>query len=100
MLSEVMLTIPCLTRPDTVDALHANFIYGATASNAPIPAGYAVFDNNSNIPFGIYGTWSAAHSRSTRSSRNLVPRPDHKLVSGRTHSASRLHSQSPAADDM
>ncbi|KAI7785468.1 hypothetical protein LA080_006889 [Diaporthe eres] len=49
------------TSPDTVDALHANFVYRATASNAPVPAGYSVFDNNGNAPFGINGTWSAAH---------------------------------------
>lgn len=48
-----------------MDALHANFVYGATASSAPVPAGYSVFDNNGNVPFGIYGTWSAAHSKST-----------------------------------
>ncbi|KAL1881813.1 hypothetical protein Daus18300_000866 [Diaporthe australafricana] len=48
--------------PDTVSALHANPTYGAIASAAPIPTGYAVYDNNSNIPFAGYGTWSAAHS--------------------------------------
>lgn len=45
-----------------MDALHANPVYGATASSAPIPAGYSVFDNNGNVPFGVFGTWSAAHS--------------------------------------
>lgn len=59
-----MLTIICFHRPDTVSALHANPTYGAIASAAPIPTGYAVYDNNSNIPFGGYGTWSAAHSKS------------------------------------
>lgn len=52
-----------------MDALHANFVYGATASNAPVPAGYSVFDNNGNAPFGIFGTWSAAHSKPTAPSR-------------------------------
>lgn len=56
-----------------MDALHANGVYGATASNAAIPAGYAVYDNNSNIPFGVYGTWSAAHSKSAVFSRSLGP---------------------------
>lgn len=59
-----MLTIFFSLRPDTVDALHANGVYGATASSAPVPAGYSVFDNNGTVPFGIYGTWSAAHSKS------------------------------------
>lgn len=66
-----MLTILCSHRPDTVDALHANGVYGATASSAPIPAGYAVYDNNSNIPFGVYGTWSAAHSKFTPIPREI-----------------------------
>lgn len=63
--AEVVLTICRSIRPDTVDAYHTNPIYGATATNAPIPAGYSVFDNNGNAPFGAYGTWSAAHSKPT-----------------------------------
>ncbi|KAJ0117196.1 hypothetical protein J7T55_003613 [Diaporthe amygdali] len=47
--------------PDTVDALHNNGVYGGVASSAPTPSGYVVFDNNGNIPFGAFGTWSAAH---------------------------------------
>lgn len=82
-----MLTIPCPPRPDTVDAYHANFVYGATASNAPIPAGYSVFDNNTNIPFGIYGAWSAAHSKFHGVLANLVSRPGHELVSRRAHTS-------------
>lgn len=58
-------TICRFIRPDTVDAYHVNPIYGAAATNFPIPAGYSVFDNNRTVPFGAYGTWSAAHSKST-----------------------------------